>query len=130
MMKHMKKFTAMLLAVVMVLGMAMSASADTTTPHTITIENEKSDHVYEAYQVSSGTISGGKLVDITWGTGVNGDDLLHVLQSIDTYAKAQNAEDVAEIVAAFGDNSEALDQFAEIVAKHLTDTATGTSTAT
>lgn len=48
-MKHMKKFTAMLLAVIMVLGMAMSASA--ATNDSITIESAKPGETYTLYKM-------------------------------------------------------------------------------
>ena len=79
-MKRMKKLASLLLALVLAMSMAMvvSAAPDTTTKHTITITNETTDHVYEAYQVFKGDNSNGddKLVDIDWGNGVNAAALL------------------------------------------------------
>jgi len=73
MMKHMKKFTAMLLAVIMVLGMAMSASAD-ETKYTITAPDN--GRTYKVYQIFTGDYHDGKLSNVKWGqngTGVVGE---------------------------------------------------------
>ena len=78
-MKHMKKFTAMLLAVIMVLGMAMSASA--ANENSIIINNTVEGYKYEAYQVFKGTVDDNQLVNITWGEGItDGDALLAELK--------------------------------------------------
>ena len=55
---------------------AASATADEAT-YTITVNNTKSGHAYEAYQVFSGTLSNDTLSDIQWGTGVNEEGKTH-----------------------------------------------------
>lgn len=45
----------------------------------------------------------------------------------DAFKTAANAEDVAYVVASFGDQSAKLDEFARIVGKHLTTTKAGTT---
>lgn len=135
-MKRMKKLASLLLALVMVFSMTITASADETTGgRTITITNEKSGHTYEAYQVFAGTISDGKLVDIQWGSGVDGVALLTALKADKTLGDLfENvtgiyaAEKIAEIISKDDFTSEQLDRFAEIVGDNLSDTVAGTST--
>ncbi|MBO5867830.1 MAG: hypothetical protein J6Q54_02845, partial [Oscillospiraceae bacterium] len=92
-MKHMKKFTAMLLAVIMVLGMALSASAATVTNDT--------SHTYVAYQILTGTqaTDKGTLGDVEWGTGINDEAFVEALQedpvTADTFAGVNSAADFA-----------------------------------
>lgn len=68
----MKKFLSLLLALVMVLAVAAPAMAEGT--NTITIDNEKTGHTYEAYQIFAGTArsdqNGYYLGNITWGSGI------------------------------------------------------------
>ena len=130
-MKRMKKLASLVLALVMALAMATTAFAANTTAHTITITNEKSGHTYTAYQVFAGDISDGKLTNIVWGSGVNGDDLLTALKGLEAspYADCKTAEDVADVLDNFVDDGEQLDAFAKVVGAHL-GTAAGTSTET
>ena len=130
-MKKARKLMAFLLAAVMVMGMTMSVSAANTNPHTITIDNSTSGYTYEAYQVFAGDYSEeegvGKLSNITWGEGVDGDALLTELKNLDVsgdtpFAECATAEAVAEVLGAEGNkepNSEVAKAFAEVVAKHL-----------
>ena len=55
-MKHMKKLTGVLLALVMTLSLATTAFADETT-YSITINNSAAGHTYEAYQIFTGDLS-------------------------------------------------------------------------
>ncbi len=69
----MKKFLSILLAAMLVLGMVGTAFATEVNPTTyaITINQPLAGHIYEAYQIFSGTLSTtGVLSDIAWGTGV------------------------------------------------------------
>ena len=127
----MKKIASILLVLMLVLTMAAPALADGETKHTITITNTKSGHTYSAYQVFEGDITGGKLTNIDWGTGVNGTALLTALKELkdSPYADCSTAEDVADVLAGFKNDSEQLDAFAEVVGKHLV-TVAGTSTET
>ena len=63
--------------------LTLPAFADTT--HTITIDNDQDGHIYEAYQVFAGDLSGDDasgyvLSNVEWGTGVNGAALLAALR--------------------------------------------------
>ena len=68
---------ALLLSLVMVLAMSVVAFATepsspaTSGTYTITINNSKTGHTYEAYQIFTGTLSDDTLSDIQWGNGVN-----------------------------------------------------------
>ena len=132
-MKHAKKLASLLMALVMVLGMSVgttvTAFAANTNSHTITITNDKSGHTYTAYQVFAGDISDGKLTNIVWGSGVNGADVLADLVKLEPYKDCKSAEDVADVLVSFGDDSAQLDAFAKVVGTHLT-TVAGTSTQT
>lgn len=128
-MKHMKKLLAMFFAVIMAAMLVVPAFAAGES-YTITIHNNKDGHVYEAYQVFTGDLSGNVLSNIQWGSGVAGEDLLADLKEDGTignlFANCQTAASVAEVLAGFGNNSTNLDAFATIVGEHL-GTVTGTS---
>lgn len=144
-MKFFEKMMALLLSLAAVLSFAMPAFAeDGLAPtaagtHTITISFEKPGHEYVAYQVFKGDYykaeSDGKehLSNIEWGNGVNGADLLKGLQSEkgfkEDFKNAKTAADVAYILEGYGnnDNSDKLDAFAKVVAKHLSAVDAGTS---
>ena len=97
-MKTMKKLFALLLAVLMVMGMATTAMADTAAYplegyYTITINNPVEGHVYKAYQIFTGALSSdGVLSTIQWGSAFPDDetrnDFIEALQAdsiIDKY---------------------------------------------
>ena len=82
-MKTMKKLFALLLAVLMVMGMATTAmAASTPENYTITINNAVAGHSYAAYQIFTGKLDSttGVLTDIQWGDGVNGETLVEDLR--------------------------------------------------
>lgn len=138
-MKKARKLTAVLLSLVMLLALVIPASA--AENYSITIHNDKTGHIYEAYQIFAGTVSndeatagnveGPMLGDITWGTGVNGDALLEALKEANAqkYNDCTTAADVAEALGT--ENATAADAaaFADIAAQHLTATVAGTATA-
>lgn len=128
-MKRGKKLVGMILTLIMVIAMAIPTCAANSNAHTITITNQQSGHTYSAYQVFAGDISGGKLTNIVWGAGVDGDALLAELkgQENSAYASCETAEDVADVLDKLENDSVALDAFAKVVGKYL-GTAAGTST--
>ena len=132
-MKQTRKLLAMLLCIAMVLGMATTVFAANTNPHTITITHVKTGHTYEAYQIFAGDMSNAdnKLVNIVWGTGVDGAALLSALKDDATigelFTDAETADDVANVIAAESFTADMVDAFAEIVGAHLTTTVAGTS---
>lgn len=136
-MEQTKKLASLLLALVMVFSLVVTAFAANTN-HTITITNEKSGHTYTAYQVFAGdietkpgTTSEEVLTNIVWGSGVNGNAVLEALKALanSPYANCKTAEDVADVLKGFANNSEQLDAFAKVVGANLA-TAAGTSTET
>lgn len=128
-MRKIKKIASFVLALVMVFGMTVTAMAENTTEHTITITNTKAGHTYEAYQVFKGDISNGKLTNIEWGAGVNGEKLLTELKKLEAYQNCKTAEEVATVLEGFADDSTELDAFAKVVGKNLS-TVAGTSNET
>ena len=137
-MRKAKKLAAVLLSLTM--AMLLTIPAFAAENYSITIQNDKTGHTYEAYQIFTGDVSsdaqqGGNeegpiLSNIVWGSGVNGAGLLAALQEADAekYGQCEDAADVAEALGA--ENAAAADAaaFAEIAAEHLTD-ATGTANA-
>lgn len=134
-MKKMKKVFAFMLALAMMLSLtgivnAGKASAEETT-RTITIQGAKTDpkHSFSAYQVFKGNLSDGKLVDVDWGDGINKTKILSALKTADnaTYESCETAQDVVDILVTFGDKSDKLYAFADVVAANLAEEASGTS---
>lgn len=138
-MKKARKLTAVLLSLVMLLALVIPASA--AENYSITIHNDKTGHIYEAYQIFAGTVSsdeatagnveGPMLGDIIWGSGVNGETLLAALKVANAgkYGTCTTAADVAEALGT--ENATAADAaaFADIAAQHLTATVAGTADA-
>lgn len=154
-MKATRKLLALLLALLLTAALTVPALANeddgtdeaqpqADTTYTITINNNKDGHIYEAYQVFAGDLAGSEqagyvLSNITWGTGVNGGALLSALKSDETlqihFGNCTTAADVAKVLSdnagqggSFASNSANLDAFAAIVGENLSGTATGTST--
>lgn len=125
-MKRLKKWTAMVLAVILMMSMSVAAMAAGEN-HTITINNSVSGHSYAAYQIFKGDLaSDGTLSNIDWGSGVNGAGLLAALQAEDsnTYGNCKNAADAANVLAANGTfNNSTAKAFAEIAANYTTNTS-------
>ena len=132
-MKNTSKLFAMLLAVIMVLTMVAPAFAANDTPHTITLQFEKSGHTYDAYQIFAGDLENGKLTNIVWGSGVHGDAVLAALQASELlgadFAGAESAEQVAHVLTNYENDSAKIEAFGRIVAANLNEKA-GTSTQT
>lgn len=141
-MKRMKKIVSLALALMMVFAMATTAFAADNHSHKITVtqnSDDKTSHTYEAYQIFAGdlaTVEGKQVLsNITWGSGVNGDDLL-----TDLKAKDENGEnafnnafetcttaaqvaavltDTTKFTSSNGSTTTATDIFARLVEKHL-----------
>lgn len=137
-MKRIKSLAVILLSLTMVMLLAVPAFA--AGAYSITIQNDKEGHTYEAYQIfagdvasdeaQAGNVEGPILSNIDWGNGVKGANLLAALKAADAekYGECETAADVAEALGA--DNATAADAaaFAEIAALHLTNVE-GTATA-
>ena len=105
----MKRVITLILALTLVLGLAVSASAATVVNDTT--------HAYEAYQIFAGTQTGSdaNLGNISWGSGVDGAALLADLNANTTsFATAGSAEKVAEILADPATPVDAIRQFAQL----------------
>ena len=129
-MKTMKKLFAILLAVVMVMGLAITAMAADVT-------NATDNHTYDAYQIFSGTQAENsvKLGDVEWGSGIKSEDddnsaeFLAALKADKRFGEGEEniffacvtAKDVAETLA---DNQDAAEDFADVAVEHLTATKT------
>lgn len=127
--------TAMVLTVFMVMSVSMTAFAEEET-YTVTMKRasgDKTAHIYEAYQVFKGDLSGnGVLSNVEWGSGVNSTTLLAALKA-DTFAyKADfaacaTAKDVAKALDQKEDDSDFAKAFAAAVGKNLSATKAGTA---
>jgi len=131
-MKHLSKMLKGLVAVfaaaAMALTLAPTAFAAETT-HTITI-NEPSGHTathtYEAYQVFSGNYdsTSKQLQHISWGSGVNGENLLAALKADanlkSVFAGATDAPTAAAAMSKL--NAEQTAAMAKVVANNLAET--------
>ena len=141
-MKTMHKLFALLLALIMVMGLATTAFAD-ETEYTITINNASG--TYAAYQVFAGDLAedGKTLSNIVWGTGVDGEALLAALTTekievdgeevdnpeyIEVFKDCENAADVAEVLANYNNDADVVKAFASVVGNYLTTVVAGTGT--
>jgi fimbrial isopeptide formation D2 family protein len=132
-MKNVSKVFALLLAVILVLTMVAPAFAANDTPHTITLTYEKSGHTYVAYQIFKGDIETGKLTNIEWGSGVDGEAVLtdlraHPVLGADFTEAVTTAEQVAMILTKYENDGSKIEAFGRIVAANLSTTKAGTST--
>ena len=135
-MKATRKLLALLLALLLTAALTVPALADpqpaAPATYTITIENNKPGHTYEAYQVFAGDLAGNVLSNIQWGTGVDDFGLLTALKEDTTigsnFTDCATAADVAKVLTEnFNGDSDELNAFAVLVNAHLADTPTGTS---
>lgn len=138
----MRKISAVLLAMVMTVLMAVSAfAADGPYDRTITITNTNGNHTYTAYQIFEGRLEQDNeteayiLSDIEWGSGVdattekNGRNLVAALKADEVLAESfpndsYSASQVAEVLESFSENSDELDAFARVVSNYLSGTGT------
>lgn len=101
-MKKMNKLLALVLAMVMVLGLATVASAATVT---VPSDGILKDHTFTAYQIFSGREENGTLSDVKWGSGIDSTAFLAALKNLGTednkpFGACETAEAVAEVLSA------------------------------
>ena len=103
-MKKMNKLLALVLAMVMVLGLATVASAATVT---IPSDGILKDHTFTAYQIFSGREEGGILSDVQWGSGIKSADFLNALKALgsDDNKPFADCTDAAAVAKVLGDNN-------------------------
>ena len=104
-MNKMRKICSLVLAMVMVFSMAATvfAEGDITT-YSITVPAVaagEAAHTYEVYQIFTGTISDGKLVDVKWGkngTGTEGKTVADTtIAELEAVAEKSDSEKLAAI---------------------------------
>ena len=124
--KTLRILTAMVLTVFMVMSVSMTAfAADTYSIIMKRAPKDRAAHTYEAYQVFKGDISDGKMINITWGEGVNGADLLDALKDDEyadhaAFAGCNSAADVAAVLAQDAEpDNDVAKNFAAIVNDYL-----------
>lgn len=110
--KLLKRFTAIVAVIAMTLALTVNVGAADET-YTITINNSISGHVYEAYQIFTGDLSGSTLSNIQWGSGITeaGQTALG-----DAKTNAENLKTVSDA-----------NDFAKKVENYLTDTPIGSA---
>ena len=64
----MKKFFALVLAIMMVMSLALPAAA---AGYTLTLKAPVQNHIYGAYQIFSGDLHESVLSNVNWGTGID-----------------------------------------------------------
>ena len=132
-MSKFKKFIVGVMAVLLAaLVVAPSVALAEGATYTITMDTT-ADHTYEAYQVFKGDLSDdGKLSNIVWGTGVNGDALLTALKADDKYGTAftecKTAADVAKVLGTYANRGEDIKALAKIIAANKTTAAASGTT--
>ena len=122
-MKKMNKLLALVLAMVMVLGLATVASAATVT---VPSDGILKDHTFTAYQIFSGREEGGVLSDVEWGEGINSTAFLAALKNLGTeenkpFAACETAEAVAEVLSANNSDKTLANQVAKLAYTHKSD---------
>jgi len=130
--KKLKTFgTILLSAIIAGSAAAMNAVPVFAANYTVKIntpENDKSEHIYEAYQVFEGDLHGtaenAVLSNVNWGSGVNGVELLAALKTVKfgdetPFSACADASAVAKVLDNWTDDSANLQKFADIVSQHL-----------
>ena len=128
-MKKMNKLLALVLAMVMVLGLATVASAATVT---VPSEGILKDHSFTAYQIFSGREEGGILSDVQWGSGIDSTAFLAALKNLGTeenkpFAACETAEAVAEVLSANNTDKTLANEVAKLAYTHKSGTGTALS---
>ncbi len=119
-----KKALVAFVAAMTMVAATVPAYADENPTGSITISNkDTADHTYYAYQVFSGTYSGGVLTDIEWGNGVTPGSLLQALKDDTTigsdFANCTTASDVAGVLAEKNTDANFVKAFAKIAYKKV-----------
>lgn len=90
-MKTIKRSIALVLAMILTLAMSVTVFAEgegAKKTFTITVNNAKAGHTYEAYQILKGDLSEDKttLSNVDWGSGINADKLTELESNKDAKA--------------------------------------------
>lgn len=124
-MKHLKRIISTVL--VLMLAMAMFAPAFAAEDaNTVTVTSKTAGHSFEAYQIFDGVYvpgedgAAGQMTQVKWGSGISDETaLLVALQANQNFANCTSAAAVAAKLTEIAADADAVDAFADIVAKHL-----------
>ena len=136
--KTIKRLGAVLLAMAMAVSVLCTGALAAETTYSITVKPAVSGHIYEAYQVFTGTVATGEgknkvLSDIQWSSDLkttdNAPTLLDAVKAITVgesnkpFESCANAADVAAVLSqdTAKDNA-TIKAFAKVVAKYLDST--------
>ena len=109
-MKTMRKIFALALAVMMVMSLAATAFAaedgenadPTKKTYSITITNDVTGHIYEAYQIFTGDLHEGILSNVQWGASVTNAEALPdastIAERMDTTYTGEDKMSVADLL--------------------------------
>lgn len=118
-----KKLTAIMLVAMMAVGMlGVAGAAQTNVTVTINDASAEDDatHTYSAYQIFIGDYDASTKVlsNVAWGNAVASENLLNALKNDATlgsdFANATTAQDVADVLGNYGENSDELKIFAKL----------------
>jgi len=133
-MRTTKKLLRSLLITAILVSLCFT-SALAAGDNTITISSETSGHTYRAYQVFAGVYDDAtqRLTNITWGSGVNGTNLLTALKADTNYGASfgacVSATDVAGVISAsYFDSAAFATAFAKLAAANVSTTHTDSGT--
>ena len=113
----MKKYLAILLSVVLMLSLAVPASA-------ATVDNETA-HDYKAYQIFKGTQgTTAALGNLDWGDGINSSDFLSALKADKAFGEGEankfyGCTTAAQVAAVLVSDTSLANSFADIAANHV-----------
>lgn len=141
-MKKLKKLAGILLALVMAMGLCVTAFA--ANDSSIIISNSKDGYEYTAYQIFSGEYADGVLSNIGWGSNIAEDDQSNAIAAVvaitlDTaitidgtetttpFASCKSAADIAAVLSGQGNDSEIAQKFADTIKSYVSGTGTASS---
>ncbi len=133
-MKAFKKLFALLLATLMLMGMLVTTAV--AAPNDITIENPAKGHTYFIYQIFKGTVSGGVVSDISWGTAIPGDKLDEFVTALktdpllgskfsaDKSVYINDAKQIGTVIKEWSHNEDSVQAFADLISDYATTSTT------
>lgn len=140
-MRKLRTLLTTALALFIALAMVTPAFAEGT--HNVIITSQDSaNHTYGAYQIFTGTYTGGKLNNVGWGANLDpatevddktfvqalkADETLKQVSAIAGLADSASAEDVATALKDVADDSTQAQAFAALADKYLTGEPAGTA---
>lgn len=128
-MKTIKMLVSLMLVFMMIFSMSSVALA-AEHPVKVTVDERLKGHVFDAYQIFTGTETDTdkQLVDVAWGTGIKDVEFLAALKAEtsfgDRFKDCEDAADVAKALDGIADDSAMAKKFAELAYANKTDTRT------